>query len=54
MLSTKDEKCKRSNIERRQFTYTYYVPERRSSADQRKSADQEYQNTEKLYEGRAA
>ena len=54
MLPIKDEKCKRSNIERRQFTYTHYVPERRSGADQRKSTDQEYQSTEKLFEGFAA
>ena len=38
---------RRSNVDRRQFSYTEYIPERRSHDDRRKDEDEE-ENSEKL------
>ena len=37
---------RRSNVDRRQFSYTEYIPERRSQDDRRKDEDEE-ENSEK-------
>jgi hypothetical protein len=37
--SAKDER--RSNVDRRRFSYTEYIPERRSEKDRRKGENQE-------------
>jgi hypothetical protein len=37
--SSKDDR--RSNVDRRQFSYTEYIPERRSNADRRKRKEAE-------------
>ena len=36
----KDNGCNRSGIERRKFSYTAFIPERRSGRDRRKGFDQ--------------
>ena len=40
---------RRSNVDRRQFSYTEYIPERRSHDDRRKDDDED-ENSEKLDE----
>ena len=37
--STKEDR--RSNVDRRQFSYTEYIPERRSNEDRRKREEEE-------------
>ena len=41
---------RRSNVDRRQFSYTEYIPERRSQDDRRKDDDED-ENSEKLDDG---
>ncbi len=36
-----NEQDRRSNVDRRQFSYTEYIPERRSNEDRRKSEQEE-------------
>lgn len=40
--SNKEER--RSNVDRRKFSYTEYIPERRSNDDRRKSEESEEEN----------
>jgi hypothetical protein len=35
----RDDSCTRSGIDRRQFSYSYHIPERRSGKDRRKGFD---------------
>jgi hypothetical protein len=36
-----DKEDRRSNVDRRKFSYTEYIPERRSKKDRRKDEDEE-------------
>jgi hypothetical protein len=36
-----DKQDRRSNVDRRQFSYTEYIPERRSNEDRRKREEKE-------------
>jgi hypothetical protein len=40
-LSSKDNRGRRSGIERRNFSYTVHVPERRSGKERREAIDRE-------------
>lgn len=45
---TYDHGGRRSGIERRQFTYMFHIPERRSGKDRRSGFDRRTQKTEVL------
>jgi len=38
-IETPEDSCTRSGIDRRQFSYSYHIPERRSGWDRRKEFD---------------
>ena len=38
-IETPEDSCTRSGIDRRQFSYSYHIPERRSGWDRRKGCD---------------
>jgi hypothetical protein len=42
---SKDKENRRIGIDRRQFSYTHYLPERRAGKDRRRDDDFEYQDS---------
>jgi len=44
-----DNMSRRLGIERRQFSYTVYIPERRSGKDRRSGSDRKLKAENKLY-----
>ena len=51
VINGSDNGGRRKNEDRRQFTYTVHIPERRNGSDRRKSADRRHHGRLENHEG---